>query len=491
MKEKKIDFNVFKYFCFSTVVFFMMMVVGTVVVDAASCTYSYERKVENTSTNTGASVVEDYSMQLFSFRLVTEEYTSDAVLTLDQDSIVAVSEDYTIQANGEHIKIRTNTFDKNKISMNRERPQEVKLIAGQCPKITLHNGRSDGHFYIYQNLEQCKGEHPFLGCNNIVVDLTGEFVAGDGEKRLCTDAEMNVHNEENTNQYNAYEEMYNKYLGCLQDPKNCNLLPSELKDGIINGNEEMTLLKDELLLWAKSGKDRYISDDPESESYSSLMEEYMSKMDCKPSVPVSYGTTFIRLVTGYSEDEFSSISISENFVWPEGSHYSNLDKAGQYVIEHPEEFFEIDNVSDEQQKEAAEEYSDGLVDYGKTAAQQFKEIMNRFNELTDLSQKAPGPDFGDCSIIGDVKHIVQIVFDWVKYLAPALLILFSSLDFGKAVISDDDSAMKKATSNFIKRAIATAAIFFLPLIINVLLHLDGIESGLEDALCGISKVVIK
>ena len=96
-----------------------------------------------------------------------------------------------------------------------------------------------------------------------------------------------------------------------------------------------------------------------------------------------------------------------------------------------------------------------------------------------------------CKVVHDIKDHVQTLFDWVKILAPILLIVFGIIDFGKATITNDNDALKKATTSFIKRAIAAVAIFFLPLIINLLLNLPGVESELDDALCGISKVVIK
>lgn len=107
-------------------------------------------------------------------------------------------------------------------------------------------------------------------------------------------------------------------------------------------------------------------------------------------------------------------------------------------------------------------------------------------------------DFGDklndedCqAVLGNTLEIINTVFNWIKIIAPILLIVFGSLDFGSAVLQDNQDALKKATSKFIKRAIAAVAIFFLPFIINLLLSLPGVNSGLENALCGISKVVVK
>lgn len=96
-------------------------------------------------------------------------------------------------------------------------------------------------------------------------------------------------------------------------------------------------------------------------------------------------------------------------------------------------------------------------------------------------------------LLGDgIIEIIELLFTWVKIMAPILLIIFGSLDYAKAVLANDNDALKKATSNFVKRAIAAAIIFFLPMLIELVFNLDGLsETRVGNPLCGISKVVIK
>ena len=101
-----------------------------------------------------------------------------------------------------------------------------------------------------------------------------------------------------------------------------------------------------------------------------------------------------------------------------------------------------------------------------------------------------GNDVGECKeILDEILDHAQTLFNWLKILAPILVILFGALDFAKATIAMDDKGMKTAMSKFPKRLIAAAALFFLPYLINLVLSLPGI--GIEDAVCGIGKVVIK
>ena len=61
------------------------------------------------------------------------------------------------------------------------------------------------------------------------------------------------------------------------------------------------------------------------------------------------------------------------------------------------------------------------------------------------------------------------VFRPIKIVAPILLLVFTSLDFAKAVFSDNKDGINKAMNNFLKRAVATLVVFFAPNIIELIL----------------------
>ena len=66
---------------------------------------------------------------------------------------------------------------------------------------------------------------------------------------------------------------------------------------------------------------------------------------------------------------------------------------------------------------------------------------------------------------------MQSVLNIIQIVAPILLILLTSLDFAKAVFSDNKDALKKAKDNFLKRAVAILIVFFAPNIISLILSL--------------------
>lgn len=145
---------------------------------------------------------------------------------------------------------------------------------------------------------------------------------------------------------------------------------------------------------------------------------------------------------------------------------------------------------------AAEEYNEYIENEMQNDLQNFLDNFKAIFETLSVNWNF-GENVGiNCEgILGDnVIAIIQEVFDIIKIAAPILLILFGAMDFSKAVLANDNDALKKATSNFVKRTIATVAIFFLPLLIKIILGLPGIKetvNGGKEPLCGISKVVLK
>ena len=76
---------------------------------------------------------------------------------------------------------------------------------------------------------------------------------------------------------------------------------------------------------------------------------------------------------------------------------------------------------------------------------------------------------------GGLRPIVAIikngVFPIVQIGIPILLIVFGTIDLGKAVISSDDKEVKQAQSRLIKRCIYAVAIFFITTIVSIIMSL--------------------
>ena len=76
--------------------------------------------------------------------------------------------------------------------------------------------------------------------------------------------------------------------------------------------------------------------------------------------------------------------------------------------------------------------------------------------------------FGDPNKEGDFANYLQQIFNVFKYLAPALVIVLSIVEFIKAAASDDKDALMKAGKKTGVRIALAIALFFIPGLINFL-----------------------
>ena len=89
-------------------------------------------------------------------------------------------------------------------------------------------------------------------------------------------------------------------------------------------------------------------------------------------------------------------------------------------------------------------------------------------------------DIGDCNTyFGDPTdsqypaYWMQWILNVIKYVAIAALLVLSTVDFIKALISNDKDALKKAGMTTAKRFIFVVILFFLPIIVDFIMRLFG------------------
>lgn len=96
----------------------------------------------------------------------------------------------------------------------------------------------------------------------------------------------------------------------------------------------------------------------------------------------------------------------------------------------------------------------------------------------------------DCNGILTVEamEFIEEIIGYIRIFVPILLIILGAVDFGTAVVSQDQDALKKSGSKFVKRCIAAVAIFFVPTVVKLLLGLPGIKDNIilvDDPTCGL------
>jgi len=78
-----------------------------------------------------------------------------------------------------------------------------------------------------------------------------------------------------------------------------------------------------------------------------------------------------------------------------------------------------------------------------------------------------------------VKFIKNGIMPIIQLGIPILLIVFGSIDLGKAVMSSDDKEIKGATGKLIKRIIAGVVVFFIPFLVNLVMNLISTSGTVE------------
>lgn len=100
------------------------------------------------------------------------------------------------------------------------------------------------------------------------------------------------------------------------------------------------------------------------------------------------------------------------------------------------------------------------------------EVMNSSINVLEVQENCEAV-FGDPEKEGDFAHYLQQIFNVMKFLAPALVIVLSIIEFIKAAASDDKDALMKSTKKTGIRLFLALLLFFLPTVINFLFELLG------------------
>lgn len=81
---------------------------------------------------------------------------------------------------------------------------------------------------------------------------------------------------------------------------------------------------------------------------------------------------------------------------------------------------------------------------------------------------------GLAPILTIIYHVLQVF--WI--LIPIALIVFGTIDLGKAVISSDEKEVKASQGRLIKRFIYAALVFFVPIL--VIAVMDLVASSVQE-----------
>ncbi len=80
------------------------------------------------------------------------------------------------------------------------------------------------------------------------------------------------------------------------------------------------------------------------------------------------------------------------------------------------------------------------------------------------------------------KEMLDDVFSFIRILVPVVVVILTTIDYIGAILSSDDSKIKKANQKALKRFTIGIILFFLPYLLDLLFHLFGLY---DLSRCGI------
>lgn len=86
-----------------------------------------------------------------------------------------------------------------------------------------------------------------------------------------------------------------------------------------------------------------------------------------------------------------------------------------------------------------------------------------------------------CQGLGPIVRVIRDgLFPLVQIGIPILLIVYGTIDLGKAVIASDEKDVKAAQGRLIKRFIYAAAVFFIVTLVSILMNIVAAGASDED-----------
>lgn len=135
-------------------------------------------------------------------------------------------------------------------------------------------------------------------------------------------------------------------------------------------------------------------------------------------------------------------------------------------------------------KKYAVTYSTNNSEYAKNNVSNNNTSTNITKDTTSNSKNNSCKKIlGKTNDPNSVAYLLQLLFNYVKVLGPILVIVFSSIDFTKTILSSDEKAMKNSQRKLGIRLLCAVGLYFLPTLVTLMINLVFGTSG--NQVCGI------
>ena len=262
------------------------------------------------------------------------------------------------------------------------------------------------------------------------------------------------------------------------DGKTCQEIYNGLGTNFGSASQEKTFdFEDDIEAYI-DGMFDHIKEDVSSGAYSNLSSEEITQ--------AMYEKMVTDFQTNYLHGNKIPAFIANSDAYQ--SIYDNVEiefnKTKEEVLEEAEQDLAEGNITQDEYDNIVNNWSEidtETVVEGTTEALEFIKRDSVQNSL-DWEANTCGSILGDVHDSDDPAYYLNFAFNIIKYAAIVILLVFTVLDFAKAIVSSDNDALKKALKKAIKRIIICVVIFFLPILIEFVLELLGV---VEDPICGI------
>ncbi|MBO5183012.1 MAG: hypothetical protein J6B64_01300 [Bacilli bacterium] len=90
-------------------------------------------------------------------------------------------------------------------------------------------------------------------------------------------------------------------------------------------------------------------------------------------------------------------------------------------------------------------------------------------------------DVGDATdAVLTVLYYVRLVVRILQIVVPAALIVWGTIDMGKAVIAGDEKKIKEAKKPLIQRFISAIIVFLIPFLVNIIVNFVTAKTEYKD-----------
>ena len=169
-----------------------------------------------------------------------------------------------------------------------------------------------------------------------------------------------------------------------------------------------------------------------------------------------------RIITKVSNKYFNKKEVPTFLkTYIEGKVSENKDLIKSFLDTEMEQAHDSGQVTDE----AYNQYTETSDQLGNIYSAQNELYNNLENTTYGSTVKEPVSETDCNSILGaDMTELVKNILNFLRFLGPALVIIFTIIEFVGAVFSADAS-LTKPLGRLIRRLIAAALLFFLPSLI--------------------------